>query len=101
MKTSQVLHVSLSTAIAIIGLATSPLLALQNNGGGGTEMDGLKNKGYTCERAGVNFLVCSKSGETTYWCTDAGDCEAAPKKQRPSKFQHIPSWNRLPSVLGQ
>jgi hypothetical protein len=102
MKGFKALNVSLSAAIAVISLTASPLLALQDNGGGSRiTKDGLKGDGYTCERAGVNFTVCEKSGHKTYWCTDSGDCTEAPLRQRPSKFQHLPSWNRLPSVMGQ
>lgn len=39
----------------------------------------LTDSGYTCVRVAVNFIECTKSGGTTYWCDDAGNCEAKPR----------------------
>ena len=36
----------------------------------------LTDGGYTCVRVAVNFIECTKSGSPTYWCDDAGNCEA-------------------------
>ena len=36
----------------------------------------LTDSGYSCVRVAVNFIECTKSGSPTYWCDDAGNCEA-------------------------
>jgi hypothetical protein len=97
MKGLKTLNISLSAAIAIIGLAASPLLAVPNNGGSGTTQKDLENDGYKCERVSVNFKECTKSGKPTYWCTDSGDCQVAPKQSAPSRrvprnFDRVPSF---------
>jgi hypothetical protein len=43
--------------------------------------------GYTCVRVAVNFIECTKDGETTYWCDDAGNCEAKPARVRHDNFR--------------
>ncbi len=43
--------------------------------------DDLVKDGYSCARAGVNFIVCTKKDSKTHWCDDAGNCQAKPKRR--------------------
>lgn len=77
-------------SLAILASLSMPALAMPNDGGGGSKMDDLKKQGFTCERAGVNFIVCSKPGEKDWYCTDAGDCQQVPFKRNPATIFHAP-----------
>ncbi len=63
--------ISISIAVLAAMTTTSAVAA--------PTMTELKKDGYSCKRAGVNFLECTKDGKT-YWCTDAGVCELAPAR---------------------
>lgn len=41
-----------------------------------TDMDTLKDKGYTCGRIGVGGYSCTKKGERDQLCDNSGKCEA-------------------------
>lgn len=43
----------------------------------------LQKDGYKCVRVSVNFIECTKAGSPTYWCDDAGNCQAKPARIRP------------------
>lgn len=60
-------------AAFVIAAATGPAAADKN-------MGDLKGDGYSCVRVSVNFIECTKKGGTTYWCTDAGVCEAKARR---------------------
>jgi hypothetical protein len=73
-----------------LSLGASSVYALPIQQGGGTTSDDLKKQGYTCERVGVNFWECTKSGSPTYWCTDSGDCQPAPTRTAPGSGIRAP-----------
>ena len=74
MRSSSVLTMTAAVALAVAGLSTPALAGIKK-----TDLP----SGYTCERVGVNFIECTKPGSPTYWCDDAGNCEAKPKKTIP------------------
>jgi len=39
-----------------------------------TPMDDLKKAGYSCERGGVDSIVCTKDGSPTKYCDNSGNC---------------------------
>lgn len=93
-------------AAALLGLSlafsasSSYALPIGANGSGKTMQD-LKDAGYTCERVATNFIECTKSGESTYWCTDDGTCEQAPARSGPrgGLKQTGAALNDSPAVL--
>lgn len=48
--------------------------ALQAAPAGATPMDDLKKAGYSCERGGVDSIVCTKDGSPTKYCDNSGNC---------------------------
>lgn len=78
MRSSFVMTIA-ATFVLTVGASSTPALA-------GKPKKDLVDSGYTCVRVGVNFIECTKSGSTTYWCDDSGNCEAKartrPKAER-------------------
>jgi hypothetical protein len=70
-----------SAALLITMAASSPALAMANNGLNGTDKTkgDLENEGWTCVVVGASFWECTKEGEKTQWC-DAHSCGPAPMK---------------------
>ena len=70
--------------LSLITSATVVVLAIANlstPAAAGKPKKDLVDNGYKCVRVAVNFLECTKDGAPTYWCDDAGNCEA--KARRP------------------
>lgn len=55
-------------------LAAAALVAASAVFATATPMDDLKKDGYSCERGGVDSIVCTKSGAPTRYCDNAGNC---------------------------
>ena len=85
MKKLHILIPSMLCAVSITVGLTAPSLARVDDGAGvhQTDMQKLKDKGYNCQRVGVNFTECTKSGKPAQWCTDNGKCTEAPLRQTP------------------
>jgi hypothetical protein len=62
-------HRLISAMVLFAALGAAPAFA-------GKPKKDLTDGGYTCVRVAVNFIECTKSGSPTYWCDDAGNCEA-------------------------
>jgi hypothetical protein len=73
MRQSIALTITAALALAIAAV-TSPAAA-------GKKKTELETDGYKCERVSVNFIECTKEGSPTYWCDDAGTCQA--KRPKP------------------
>ena|SRR6478672_2751977 len=57
-------------------LVMSPGVQAQPSGGSPTttDMDKLKDQGYTCGRAGIGGYLCKKTGSPDKVCDNAGTC---------------------------
>ena len=65
----------LSLAMTSVGLLVAASVGATPALAGKPKKD-LTDSGYSCVRVAVNFIECTKSGSPTYWCDDAGNCEA-------------------------
>lgn len=73
MRPSIVMTIAAALVLAVAALPT-PAAA-------GKKKSELETDGYKCERVSVNFIECTKAGSPTYWCDDAGTCQA--KRPKP------------------
>lgn len=80
------MRASLIVVLAAAATATMTLPAAAD-----TKKDTLTNDGYKCVRVAVNFIECTKEGSPTYWCTDAGVCEAKPRRAVDSDSVRAPT----------
>jgi hypothetical protein len=101
MKAFKTLNISLSAAIATIGLTALPLLAVPNNGGSVTMMDDLQKKGYHCQPLQGPELICLRDGGPNYLCRPDGTClpidhKTLPPRRIPPIFQQLPNLDRAP-----
>lgn len=75
MRLSLITTTTAVLLLAVAGLSTSAVA--------GKPKKDLTDSGYKCVRVGVNFIECTKDGSPTYWCDDAGNCEAKPARVKP------------------
>lgn len=90
MRLSLLMTTTAVLILAVAGLSTSAVA--------GKPKKDLTDSGYKCVRVGVNFIECTKDGSPTYWCDDAGNCEAKPARAKPGDAA-APKGERILEVI--
>jgi hypothetical protein len=95
----KVRHIILTTALFALPIVlslTGQSFALINRSQTQNDKGDLEERGYKCERIATNFTECTKNGSPTYWCTDNGSCEEAPKRSSAPTRMRIPTYKIQP-----
>ena len=82
-----IISILASAALLITMAASSPALAMANNGlnGAGKTKDDLEKDGWTCVYVATDFWECTKDGQHKQWC-DGTVCGDAPMKTTKPKL---------------